>query len=300
MPRSSIAERPVRASTRFVRPSRSRTCRYRSHRHGARRARGEQSKDSARSDSAQVRDRCYRQHLRRRGPGQGRRRIAGAGHRRRHPRHGSVAPRLRPARRDHRRTTAERSRRRRTSRSSGGRPTRRRLEYGRYIHQTNYSSGLCMSEIAWMGGRRAARHAPQRCDVQNPFPRHQPLPQLRRSVRLAPLHRARRHHHQHRRRPLPHHGRRASKRLIPFSRASSSTRPSPSAPACAEEKMGLGHAFEIDPWIENSFLPRARAGSAHSSGSSTGIRSSGCRPRSTRPATSSRATCTTRCSTSSA
>jgi beta-lysine 5,6-aminomutase alpha subunit len=24
------------------------------------------------------------------------------------------------------------------------------LEYGRYIHQTNYSSGLCMSEIAWM------------------------------------------------------------------------------------------------------------------------------------------------------
>src|SRR5207248_3168728 len=23
-------------------------------------------------------------------------------------------------------------------------------EYGRYIHQTNYSSGLCMSEIAWM------------------------------------------------------------------------------------------------------------------------------------------------------
>ncbi len=24
-------------------------------------------------------------------------------------------------------------------------------EYGRYIHQTNYSSGLCMSEIAWMG-----------------------------------------------------------------------------------------------------------------------------------------------------
>ncbi|HQY63648.1 MAG: D-lysine 5,6-aminomutase subunit alpha [Myxococcales bacterium] len=25
------------------------------------------------------------------------------------------------------------------------------LDYGRYIHQTNYSSGLCMSEIAWMG-----------------------------------------------------------------------------------------------------------------------------------------------------
>ncbi|HEX7663695.1 MAG TPA: lysine 5,6-aminomutase subunit alpha, partial [Polyangiaceae bacterium] len=24
-------------------------------------------------------------------------------------------------------------------------------QYGRYIHQTNYSSGLCMSEIAWMG-----------------------------------------------------------------------------------------------------------------------------------------------------
>src|SRR5206468_10261725 len=24
-------------------------------------------------------------------------------------------------------------------------------EYGRYVHQTNYSSGLCMSEIAWMG-----------------------------------------------------------------------------------------------------------------------------------------------------
>jgi beta-lysine 5,6-aminomutase alpha subunit len=24
-------------------------------------------------------------------------------------------------------------------------------EYGRYIHQTNYSSGLCMAEIAWMG-----------------------------------------------------------------------------------------------------------------------------------------------------
>jgi beta-lysine 5,6-aminomutase alpha subunit len=25
------------------------------------------------------------------------------------------------------------------------------LDYGRYIHQTNYSSGLCMAEIAWMG-----------------------------------------------------------------------------------------------------------------------------------------------------
>ncbi len=25
------------------------------------------------------------------------------------------------------------------------------VEFGRYIHQTNYSSGLCMSEIAWMG-----------------------------------------------------------------------------------------------------------------------------------------------------
>ncbi len=24
-------------------------------------------------------------------------------------------------------------------------------EYGRYVHQTNYSSGLCMAEIAWMG-----------------------------------------------------------------------------------------------------------------------------------------------------
>lgn len=25
------------------------------------------------------------------------------------------------------------------------------IDYGRYIHQTNYSSGLCMAEIAWMG-----------------------------------------------------------------------------------------------------------------------------------------------------
>ncbi len=28
--------------------------------------------------------------------------------------------------------------------------TRQSKKLGRYVHQTNYSSGLCMAEIAWM------------------------------------------------------------------------------------------------------------------------------------------------------
>ena len=34
-------------------------------------------------------------------------------------------------------------------------------ENGKYLAQTNYSSGLCMSEIAWMAAVGAPRHAPQ-------------------------------------------------------------------------------------------------------------------------------------------
>ena len=66
-----------------------------------------------------------------------------------------------------------------------------------------------------------------------------------------------------------------------------------------EEQMGLGHAYEIDPWLEDSFLLEiAQAQLVRQIFPAT--RSSGCRRPSTRPATSSSRTSTTRCSTSSA
>ena len=81
-------------------------------------------------------------------------------------------------------------------------------ELGRYIRLTNYASGLCMPEIATMG-------AIERLDMmlndsiygilfRNINMRRTFVDQY-----FARLHqRARRHHHQHRRGQLPHHGRR--------------------------------------------------------------------------------------------
>ena len=123
----------------------------RAHRPRPRRARGAARRSvAAGRDAAQVRHRRHRQHLRRRRPGQGRRARAGA----------DIVAVIRataqslldyvPARRDDRGL-------RRHLRHAGelqdhprARSTRRPSEHGRYIHQTNYSSGLCMAEIAWM------------------------------------------------------------------------------------------------------------------------------------------------------
>ena len=138
-------------------------------------ARRRKARLAAGRNPAEVRHRRDRQHLRRRRAGQGGRARRGR-HRRGHPRDGAVAPRLRAARRDDRGL-------RRHVRHAGElqdhparRSTRRASEYGRYIQQTNYSSGLCMAEIAWMACGRAPRHAPERRDVRHSFPRHQHVP----------------------------------------------------------------------------------------------------------------------------
>ncbi len=63
--------------------------------------------------------------------------------------------------------------------------------HGRYVDADELLVGALHGGDRLDGGRRAARHAPQRRDVRDPLPRHQHVPHLRRPVRVAALHRAR-------------------------------------------------------------------------------------------------------------
>ncbi len=126
-------------------------------------------------------------------------------------------------------------------------------EYGRYIHQTNYSSGLCMSEIAWMG-------AVERLDML--------LNDAMYGILFRDINPCRNFVDQY-----------VARRLIAragivintgednylttadavdkahtvlasqFINESFAKRA-----GVKDEQMGLGHAYEIDPSIENSFL----------------------------------------------
>ena len=202
----------------------------------ARRARGAQGAASPPgADAAQVRHRRHRQHLRRRRPGQGRRAprapTSSRSSARRRSRSSTTSRTARPPR-----ATAARSRRRRTSASSAARSTRRPRSTAATSSQTNYSSGLCMAEIAWMA-------AVERLDMLLNDAMYGILFRdinmcrtfvdqyvSRRFIARA------RDRHQHRRGQLPDDGRRGGEGAHRARRASSSTRRSPCAPACARSR----------------------------------------------------------------
>ncbi len=127
------------------------------------------------------------------------------------------------------------------------------LDYGRYIHQTNYSSGLCMAEIAWMA-------AVERLDML--------LNDAMYGILFRDINPCRNFVDQY-----------VARRLIGRSRIILNTGEDnylTTADAVEkahtvlasqfineafakhagvqDEQMGLGHAYEIDPSIENSFL----------------------------------------------
>ena len=127
------------------------------------------------------------------------------------------------------------------------------LDYGRYIHQTNYSSGLCMSEIAWMA-------AVERLDML--------LNDAMYGILFRDINPCRNFVDQY-----------VSRRFIARSGIIINTGEDnylttadavekahtvlasqfineafAKRAGVREEQMGLGHAYEIDPWIENSFL----------------------------------------------
>jgi beta-lysine 5,6-aminomutase alpha subunit len=126
-------------------------------------------------------------------------------------------------------------------------------EYGRYIHQTNYSSGLCMSEIAWMA-------AVERLDML--------LNDAMYGILFRDINMCRTFIDQY-----------VSRRFIARSGIVINTGEDnylTTADAVEkahtvlssqfineafalraglkEEQLGLGHAYEIDPWLEDSFL----------------------------------------------
>lgn len=126
-------------------------------------------------------------------------------------------------------------------------------EFGRYIHQTNYSSGLCMAEIAWMG-------AVERLDML--------LNDAMYGILFRDINMCRNFVDQY-----------FSRRIIARSGIIINTGEDnylttadaidkahtvlasqfineafAKRAGVREEQMGLGHAYEIDPKVENSFL----------------------------------------------
>jgi beta-lysine 5,6-aminomutase alpha subunit len=126
-------------------------------------------------------------------------------------------------------------------------------EYGRYIHQTNYSSGLCMAEIAWMA-------AVERLDML--------LNDAMYGILFRDINMCRTFVDQY-----------VSRRFIARSKIVINTGEDnylTTADAVekahtvlasqfineafalraglSEDQMGLGHAYEINPWLEDSFL----------------------------------------------
>jgi beta-lysine 5,6-aminomutase alpha subunit len=126
-------------------------------------------------------------------------------------------------------------------------------EYGRYIHQTNYSSGLCMSEIAWMG-------AVERLDML--------LNDAMYGILFRDINPCRNFVDQYvARRVIARSGIIINTGEDNYLTTADAVEKAHTVLASQfvneafakkagvrEEQMGLGHAFEIDPWIENSFL----------------------------------------------
>lgn len=127
------------------------------------------------------------------------------------------------------------------------------VEYGRYIHQTNYSSGLCMSEIAWMG-------AVERLDML--------LNDAMYGILFRDINPCRNFIDQYvSRRFIGRSGILINTGEDNYLTTADAVEQAHTVLASQfineafakragvpEEQMGLGHAFEIDPWIEDSFL----------------------------------------------
>jgi beta-lysine 5,6-aminomutase alpha subunit len=127
------------------------------------------------------------------------------------------------------------------------------LEYGRYIHQTNYSSGLCMAEIAWMG-------AVERLDML--------LNDAMYGILFRDINPCRNFVDQYvARRIIGRSGIVINTGEDNYLTTADAVEKAHTVLASQfvneafakragvrEEQMGLGHAFEIDPWIKDSFL----------------------------------------------
>ena len=126
-------------------------------------------------------------------------------------------------------------------------------QYGRYIHQTNYSSGLCMSEIAWMG-------AVERLDML--------LNDAMYGILFRDINMCRNFVDQYvARRIIARSGIVINTGEDNYLTTADAVEKAHTVLASQfvneafalraglkEEQMGLGHAYEINPWIEDSFV----------------------------------------------
>jgi len=126
-------------------------------------------------------------------------------------------------------------------------------EYGRYIHQTNYSSGLCMAEIAWMA-------AVERLDML--------LNDAMYGILFRDINMCRTFVDQYvSRRFIARAGIVINTGEDNYLTTADAVDKAHTVLASQfineafalraglrEEQMGLGHAYEINPWIEDSFL----------------------------------------------
>src|SRR5580658_3217363 len=126
-------------------------------------------------------------------------------------------------------------------------------EYGRYIHQTNYSSGLCMAEIAWMA-------AVERLDML--------LNDAMYGILFRDINMCRTFVDQYvSRRFIRRAGIIINTGEDNYLTTADAVEKAHTVLASQfineafakragvrEEQMGLGHAYEINPWIEDSFL----------------------------------------------
>lgn len=127
------------------------------------------------------------------------------------------------------------------------------VDYGRYIHQTNYSSGLCMAEIAWMG-------AVERLDML--------LNDAMYGILFRDINPCRNFVDQYvARRIIARSGIIINTGEDNYLTTADAVEKAHTVLASQfineafakhagvqDEQMGLGHAYEIDPSIENSFL----------------------------------------------
>ena len=132
---------------------------------------------------------------------------------------------------------------------------------GRYIQQTNYSSGLCMAEIAWMA-------AVERLDML--------LNDAMYGILFRDINMCRTFVDQYvSRRFIARAGIVINTGEDNYLTTADAVEKAHTVLASQfineafalraglrEEQMGLGHAYEIDPWLEDSLSPRDRAGAA--------------------------------------
>ncbi len=126
-------------------------------------------------------------------------------------------------------------------------------EYGRYIHQTNYSSGLCMAEIAWMA-------AVERLDML--------LNDAMYGILFRDINMCRTFVDQYvSRRFIARAGIVINTGEDNYLTTADAVEKAHTVLASQfineafahraglkDEQLGLGHAYEIDPWVEDSFL----------------------------------------------